>query len=165
MSPLDDTFLSGATDDTVRFWDMRVGYSVVSRISQSWHSRPFGAHEKAVRQGMLNIAGRPCVAYDPTGAIFCVALNLRATVLFYDIKSFDQAPFMSVNIDDAVLSKISYPPRMPVFTSLTFSNDGGFLLLGTAGDVHYVIDAYNGSVLARLQCRYTSSDSHFMQCG
>lgn len=105
-------------------------------------------------QGLLNIAGRPCVAYDPTGAIFCVALNLRSTVLFYDIKAFDQAPFMSVTIDDAVFSKVSYPPRMPIFTSLSFSNDGKYLLLGTAGDVHYVTDAYDGKVLARLQCTF-----------
>lgn len=31
MSPTDDTFLSGSTDDTVRFWDLRAQKAQVSK--------------------------------------------------------------------------------------------------------------------------------------
>ncbi|GAA6010991.1 hypothetical protein JCM10207_005460 [Rhodosporidiobolus poonsookiae] len=130
MSPQDDTFLSGATDDTVRLWDLR---------AQS-------------AQGLLNVAGHPCVAYDPSGAVFAVVLNLRSTVMLYDLKQFDKQPFLCVHIDDPVLRERTYPPRTPIYTSCAFSNDGKWLLVGTSGDVHYVLDSFEGNVVARLEC-------------
>ncbi|CAH7677265.1 WD40-repeat-containing domain protein [Phakopsora pachyrhizi] len=130
MSPRDDTFLSGASDDTVRLWDLR---------SPSC-------------QGVLNIAGQPCVAYDPSGMVFAIALNMKQTILLYDLREFDSEPFIARHIEDPVLSRVSYPPPPPhIFTSLKFSNDGSKLLVGTAGDTHYVLDAFNGDVLARLE--------------
>lgn len=38
-----------------------------------------------------------------------------------------------------------------MFTSLKFSNDGKRLLIGTAGNVHYVVDAFSGDLVARLE--------------
>lgn len=67
MSPCDDMFLSGSVDDTVRLWDLRSPNC----------------------QGLLNIAGQPCVAIDPAGVVFAVALNMRQTIMLYDIKQFD----------------------------------------------------------------------------
>ncbi|KAH9455069.1 hypothetical protein MJO28_012569 [Puccinia striiformis f. sp. tritici] len=130
MSPRDDTVLSGSTDDTVRLWDLR---------SPSC-------------QGVLNIAGQPCVAFDPSGLVFAIALNMKQTILLYDLREFDSEPFIAKHIEDPVLARISYPPPPPnLFTSLKFSNDGSKLLVGTAGDVHYVLDAFNGDILARLE--------------
>ncbi|ORY56807.1 WD40 repeat-like protein [Leucosporidium creatinivorum] len=130
MSPTDDTFLSGATDDTVRLWDLRASHA----------------------QGLLNVAGHPCVAYDPSGYVFAVGLNLRSTILLYDIKNFDKQPFLNIQIDDPILSQRTYPPRVPVLTSLAFSNDGKWILVGTSGDVHYVVDSFDGHIVARLEC-------------
>ncbi|BGP58512.1 hypothetical protein JCM8202_001176 [Rhodotorula sphaerocarpa] len=129
MSPQDDTFLSAAHDDTVRFWDLRA----------------------PTAQGLLNIAGHPCVAYDPTGTVFAVALNLRSTIMMYAMEAFDKQPFLCVHLDDPVLGRRLFPPRVPVMTSLSFSNDGKWLLVGTSGDVHYVLDSFDGSLLARLE--------------
>lgn len=41
------------------------------------------------------------------------------------------------------------PPRVPVITSLEFGAQGQ-LLVGTAGDVHYIVDSYKGTLLRRL---------------
>jgi len=40
-------------------------------------------------QGLLNVAGVPSVAYDPSGLIFAVTLNLKSTTLLYDIRKLD----------------------------------------------------------------------------
>ncbi|GAA5943620.1 WD-repeat containing protein SWD2 [Sporobolomyces koalae] len=129
MSPQDDTFLSGATDDTIRLWDLRA----------------------ATAQGLLNVAGHPSVAYDPSGLVFGVSLNLRSTILMYDLRNFDKQPFLTVHIDDPVLRERSFPPRTPIYTSISYSNDTKWLLVGTSGDCHYILDAYEGHVVARLE--------------
>lgn len=109
------------------------------------------AHLPSCPQGLLNIAGHPCVAYDPTGTVFAVALNLRSTIMMYAMEAFDKQPFLCVHLDDPVLGRRLFPPRVPVMTSLSFSNDGKWLLVGTSGDVHYVLDSFDGSLLARLE--------------
>ncbi|GAA5989856.1 hypothetical protein JCM5350_006589 [Sporobolomyces pararoseus] len=129
MSPQDDTFLSGSTDDTIRLWDLR----------------------SATSQGHLNVAGHPSVGYDPSGMVFGVALNLQSTVLMYDLKNFDKQPFLTVHIEDPILKKRSFPPRVPIYTSISYSNDSKWLLVGTSGDTHYILDAYEGNVVARLE--------------
>ncbi|CDW97675.1 hypothetical protein, partial [Sporisorium scitamineum] len=130
-SPVNDTFLSGSVDEAVRLWDVRT--------------------PKAM--GHMHILGHPVVAYDPSGKVFAVAINERSAVLLYDVRLFDQMPFLHVQLDDsAALSRVSMPPRIPIITSLTFSPDSQCLLLGTSGDVHYIVDTFekNGPVVARL---------------
>lgn len=154
MSPQDDTFLSAARDDTVRLWDLRAPSAQVSRSVFPRQTVPALADcSRDGTQGLLNIAGHPCVAYDPSGTVFAVALNLRSTIMMYDVKQFDKQPFLCVHIDDPVLPLRAFPPRTPVMTSLSFSNDGKWLLVGTSGDVHYVLDSFDGGVLARLESK------------
>ncbi|KOS13640.1 wd40 repeat-like protein [Malassezia pachydermatis] len=129
MSPVDDTFLSGAVDDSVRLWDLR----------------------SPAAQGHLRVQGHPVVAYDPTGMVFAVSINERAAVLLYDLRKFDHSPFLTIMIDDtAALSQIMIPPRVPIITYLGFSQTGQYILAGTSGDVHYVLDAFSGQMLFRL---------------
>ncbi|WFD36963.1 hypothetical protein MCUN1_003855 [Malassezia cuniculi] len=129
MSPVDDTFLSGAVDDSVRLWDLR----------------------SPAAQGNLRIKGHPVVAYDPSAVVFAIGLNERSVILLYDIRKFEQNPFLTINIDDtAALSQVSMPPRVPVITSLRFNQTGQYILVGTAGDVHYVVDSFSGKVVFRL---------------
>lgn len=129
-----------------------MGLAGSERTGASAH-RPSGQRlTYLVEQGLLNVAGHPCVAYDPSGTVFAVVLNLRSTVMLYDISQFDKQPFLCVHIDDPVLRKRTYPPRTPIYTSVSFSNDGKWLLVGTSGDVHYVLDSFEGTVVARLEC-------------
>jgi COMPASS component SWD2 len=39
---------------------------------------------------------------------------------------------------------------MPEFSRLEFSNDGKSILVGTNGGVHYILDAFQGGIKARL---------------
>ncbi|GAA6033557.1 hypothetical protein JCM8097_001454 [Rhodosporidiobolus ruineniae] len=127
MSPCDDTFLSGAADDTVRLWDLRT----------------------PTAQGVLDIGGHAPVAYSPDGTVFAVAVNLRSRILVYDLAAFDREPIDNFQIDDPV-AREWFPPRPPILTSVAFSPDGNYLLVGTSGDVHYVLDAFDGNMIAQL---------------
>ena len=67
MSPVDDTFLSGALDRTIRLWDLR---------SNSC-------------QGLMHVTGRPVAAFDPEGLIFAAGIN-NECIKLYDLRSFDK---------------------------------------------------------------------------
>jgi len=63
--------------------------------------------------------------------------------MLYDLRNYDKQPFTTFTVtDDAFLSSFSYPPRMPAWSKLEFSNDGKLMLLGTRGHAHYVIDSF-----------------------
>lgn len=62
-----------------------------------------------------------------------------------------QKPFAWATIDDPGLDKIA-SPRPPVFmTSLEFSNNGKYILVGCATNVHYVLEAFTLQIVARLE--------------
>ena len=70
MSPIDDTFLSGSLDKTIRLWDLRSPNC----------------------QGLMHLVGRPVANFDPEGLIFAVGINSESVKL-YDLRSFDKGPF------------------------------------------------------------------------
>jgi len=71
--------------------------------------------------------------------------------MLYDLRNYDKEPFDTFRLqDDDFLQRLSYPPRMPEFSKLEFSNDGKSILVGTSGGVHYLLDAFNGTIKARL---------------
>ncbi|KAG0205439.1 WD repeat-containing protein 82 [Mortierella sp. GBA30] len=113
MSPLDDQFLAGS-EDAIRLWDLRSPNC----------------------QGAVSIVGRPAVAFDPSGLVFAVALG--SALRLYDVKSFDQGPFMSATIGE----NLGISPGAIVTTQLEFSSDGKYILVTTASDAHYIVDAY-----------------------
>lgn len=60
---------------------------------------------------------------------------------------------MVITIEDqAYLSTISMPPRPAIITSLHFSPaaSSGHLLVGTAGDQHYILDTWSNAYKWRL---------------
>ncbi|KAK1280814.1 hypothetical protein QJS04_geneDACA002761 [Acorus gramineus] len=70
MSPINDSFMSGSLDHSVRIWDLRVNAC----------------------QGIMRLRGRPTVAYDQQGLVFAVAMEGGAIKLF-DSRSYDKGPF------------------------------------------------------------------------
>lgn len=72
LSPIDDTFISGSLDKTLRIWDLRSPNC----------------------QGVLHLQGRPVAAFDPEGLIFAAGVNSESIKL-YDLRSFDKGPFIT----------------------------------------------------------------------
>lgn len=141
ISPVDEQFLSASLDDTVRLWNMN---------SSSCQVLHFSLHALSF-QGCLNIPSPALAAFDPTGIIFAVVSHPLSTVMLYDLRNYDKEPFSIFPInDDGYLQSLSYPPRMPEFSKLEFSNDGKSILVGTTGGVHYILDAFEGGIKARL---------------
>jgi COMPASS component SWD2 len=71
--------------------------------------------------------------------------------MLYDLRNYDKEPFSIFPLsDDTYLQNLSYPPRMPEFSKLEFSNDGKSILVGTTGGVHYILDAFQGAMKGRL---------------
>lgn len=70
MSPINDSFMSGSLDHSVKIWDLRVNAC----------------------QGILRLRGRPTVSYDQQGLVFAVAMEGGAIKLF-DSRSYDKGPF------------------------------------------------------------------------
>ncbi|KAI0292112.1 WD40-repeat-containing domain protein [Russula brevipes] len=129
MSPVDDGFMSGSMDKTVRLWDLRAPQC----------------------RGLLSLPAPSLVAYDSTGVVFAVAVNHYGRILMYDHANFDKAPFLTVTLEDPTLARVSFPPRAIYMTSMAFSSSGKYLLVGCSGDAHYIVDAFEGHVLAKLE--------------
>lgn len=98
----------------------------------------------------MKVAGHSSVAFDPSGQVFAVMLNLHSSIAIYDLRNFDQQPFLCRQVD-SMLGRSQ--PGTVTYTSVKFSNDGKMLLLGTGDGQHYVLDAFSGDPLCTLQCK------------
>lgn len=76
MSPVDDTFLSGSLDKTIRLWDLKSPNC----------------------SGIMQTQGRPVANFDPEGLIFAVGINSEYVKL-YDLRSFDKGPFSAFTLN------------------------------------------------------------------
>lgn len=108
-------------------------------------------------------------AFDNTGAVFAVACSETQTIALYahatmdhvsscsnasacpcQLSSHTQSPFFHAAFVDPALADIAVPPPIPIITSLSFSNDGAYILVGTSSDFHYVLDAFSLEMVRRL---------------
>ncbi|KAL6140281.1 hypothetical protein ACLB2K_058581 [Fragaria x ananassa] len=112
MSPINDSFMSGSLDHSVRIWDLRVNTC----------------------QGILHLRGRPTVAYDQQGLVFAVAMEGGAIKLF-DSRSYDKGPFDTflVGGDTAEVCDIKFSSDGKSML-LTTTNNNIYVLDAYAGD-------------------------------
>uniref|UniRef100_A0A1I7YCY5 WD_REPEATS_REGION domain-containing protein n=1 Tax=Steinernema glaseri TaxID=37863 RepID=A0A1I7YCY5_9BILA len=127
MSPVDDTFLSGSLDKTIRLWDLR---------SQNC-------------QGLMQVPSRPIAAFDPEGLIFAAGLNSEVVKL-YDLRSFDKGPFLTFNLDKEKEPDVEW-------RTMQFSPTSKTILITTNSSDMLLIDAFEGNVKARMRSHPNSS--------
>ncbi|KAI8094826.1 Hydantoinase B/oxoprolinase-domain-containing protein [Gilbertella persicaria] len=90
-------------------------------------------------QGVLHGEGKTMAAFDPQGLVFAVGTN-HDTIRVYDCREYTNGPFATWPIPDTGVE----------WTSLKFTPDGKKIIITTVGDVLYVIDAFEGTLLQRL---------------
>jgi len=127
VHPGSDNFISCSKDNTVRLWDTQ--------------SKNF--------QGQLFLRSPYLAAYDPSGMVFAVACPSSGSVLLYDVRNYDKAPFATVDVVEQC-HKIDQKNLVKGWTKLEFSNDGKSLLIGTKGNGHFLLDAFEGTLKAYL---------------
>ncbi|PNY27224.1 WD repeat-containing protein 82 [Tolypocladium capitatum] len=127
VHPGSDNFISCSQDNTVRLWDTQ---------TKHW-------------QGQLFLRNPSLAAYDPSGTVFAVACPTSGSVLLYDVRNYDKAPFATVDIME---HGRGIDPQFVVkgWTKLDFSNDGKSLLVGTKGSGHFLLDSFEGTLKAYL---------------
>ncbi|KAL5597608.1 hypothetical protein FOBRF1_011401 [Fusarium oxysporum] len=128
VHPGSDNFISCSQDNTVRLWDTQTKNC----------------------QGQLFLRSPYLTAYDPSGTVFAVACTSSGTVLLYDARNYDKAPFATVDIVEQC-RKVDSQCLNKGWTKLEFSNDGKSLLVGTRGNGHFLLDAFEGTLKAYLQ--------------
>lgn len=147
MCPRDDSFVSGAENDTVRFWDLR----------------------SANCQGVVAVNGVPLVAWDPQGLVLALALDSKY-IRLYDTKNYERGPFAAFEVVDPQRGPLAW-------NTLNFSPDGKELMIGTkGGGLVYLLDSFDGYVKQVLTAPQNpnpqldlqpcySVDSRYVYCG
>ncbi|CAM9318624.1 unnamed protein product [Choristocarpus tenellus] len=141
MSPVDDHFMTGSTDRTVRLWHL---------------TRP---QCMAVLQFPVN-SGAPHVAYDQQGLVFAATASLGAAniIKLYDARNYGKGPFDTFTLMHDTVTKFlvrKIPTMQPQLAqtlarakwmSMKFSVDGQNILVTTDSSVILMLDAYEGYV-------------------
>ena len=134
VSPASDTFLSCSLDDSVRLWSVN-------------SPNP---------QGKLALATPYLAAFDPSATVIAIASTATSSILLYDLRNYDKAPFATFDLRP---HELTFTPASVArdWSKLEFSNDGKSLLVGANGPGHFLLDAFSGDLKAFCARRPGSS--------
>eukprot|EP00126_Sphaerothecum_destruens_P006551 Sdes_comp19415_c0_seq1m10757 len=134
MSPVDDTFFSSSLDGSVRLWDLR----------------------SPACKGKLQSGGSPVIAIEWPGRIFCVGTDSQ-TLRLYDTAGYEKGPFSvfppPAQLKGPKASLYEYTEcakKRIQWTSIKFSHSGNHILLATDSTLVYLIDAFEGHIIAQF---------------
>eukprot|EP00611_Tribonema_gayanum_P009646 TRINITY_DN1946_c0_g1_i2.p1 TRINITY_DN1946_c0_g1~~TRINITY_DN1946_c0_g1_i2.p1 ORF type:complete len:378 (+),score=134.34 TRINITY_DN1946_c0_g1_i2:125-1135(+) len=141
MSPVDDCFMTGSTDRSVRLWNLSAPECL------------------GVLQFPLN-SSAPHVAYDPSGLVFAATASIGAAnfIKLYDARNYEQGPFNTYTLQhnmvaDFLCKRLKNIQRQQAqalararWTNLKFSADGMNILVSTDASLIIMLDAYECSV-------------------
>ncbi len=128
LHPGADNFISCSVDNTVRIWNIG---------TKQW-------------TGKLLLNTPYLSAWDPSGNVFAVASPASGSILLYDYRNYEKAPFSVFDVAKA-RGPADTEATFRGWTKLEFSNDGKHLLLGSRGDGHFLLDSFDGSLKAYLK--------------
>ncbi|KAH0553103.1 hypothetical protein GP486_006709 [Trichoglossum hirsutum] len=125
ISPGGDDFLSGSVDNTVLLWSLKSAHAY----------------------GKLFLNTPYLAAFDPTATVIAIASPSTSTILLYDFRNYDKAPFATF---DLLELEQKFTPKSVGrdWTKVEFSNDGKSILLATNGQGHFLLDAFDGNLRA-----------------
>ncbi|KAI9788282.1 MAG: member of Set1p complex, histone methyl transferase [Candelina submexicana] len=128
LCPGSDNFLSCGLDNNVHLWSLN---------SQN-------------PQGKLHLTGAYFASYDPSATVIAIASPTTHSILLYDLRNYDKAPFATFDMrqNEAIFTPMAMGTN---WTKLEFSNDGKSLLVGTDGPGHFLLDAFDGHLKAFCQ--------------
>ncbi|CAD5227209.1 unnamed protein product [Bursaphelenchus xylophilus] len=142
ISPTEEVFLSGAQDNTMRVWDMRVQCA----------------------QGMMKTEACPVTAFDPSGRVFVVGTN-SSRLDFYDLRTFDVRPFASFEYEpiNGNWTDVTFSPDG--LSLLVMTNGTELMLLDTfSGKVQHKLSGHHNYNSEPLTATF-SPCSNFVFCG
>ncbi|KAF2468845.1 WD repeat-containing protein-like protein [Lindgomyces ingoldianus] len=122
LCPSSDTFISCSRDNTVRIWNLQSNN----------------------HQGLLRLHAPYLAAYDPSATVIAIASPPTHSVLLYDIRNYDKAPFATFDLLD--LEQRFLGPQGGDWTKMEFTNDGKSLVISTTGTGHFILDAFSGEL-------------------
>lgn len=129
MHPLDDGFISGSVDGSVRLWDLRDS-------SPMCHGKLQLSSQHTAIAGGVDIT-RPTLAIDPTGMVFAVGSSGSSgsgLVRLFDMRQHDRGPFATWIVPQDTPAAI---------LGMVFSPDGREILCTTDIPSVLVLDAYS----------------------
>ncbi|VDN57428.1 unnamed protein product [Dracunculus medinensis] len=144
MSPLDDMFLSGSLDKTIRLWDLRM---------QSC-------------QGLMHVPSRPVATFDPEGLIFAAGIN-SDTIKLYDLRSFDKGPFTTFKLENdgtgGDWTGLKFSPDGKMI--MIISNSANIILIDSfKGTVIHTLKGHENSKGIELDATFCA-DAHYVFSG